>query len=139
MDIVRIAAVIKFISCSYSFQEAKDLIKRLICDKEDRIGKQSINEIKDHPFFRNVDWNTIRYVYFPSFEHSLIVLSRDRPAAIRVEVRGLTDTSHFETSPIEENFPAVEGTEPDDRDWVFINYTYKRFEGLTQRAQRQNR
>jgi serine/threonine kinase 38 len=104
-------------------EEAKDLIKRLICDKEDRIGKESINQIKQHSFFRNVDWNTIR----------------DRPAAIRVEVRGLTDTSHFETSPIEESFPAVEGTEPDDRDWVFINYTYKRFEGLTQRAQRQNR
>ena len=63
-------------------------------------------------------------------------ISRDRPAAIRVDVRGLTDTSNFETSPIEDNM-IPEGTEPDDRDWVFINYTYKRFEGLTQRAQRQ--
>jgi len=97
---------------------AKDLINRLICDKEDRLGKESINEIKDHPFFSNVDWDTIR----------------DRPAAIRVDVRGLTDTSNFETSPIEDNFAHVEGTEPDDRDWVFINYTYKRFEGLTQRG-----
>jgi hypothetical protein len=41
---------------------AKDLINRLICDKEDRLGKESINEIKDHPFFSNVDWDTIRLV-----------------------------------------------------------------------------
>jgi len=101
-------------------EEAKDLIKKLICDKEDRLGNQSIHQIKNHPFFHNVDWSTIR----------------DRPAAIRVDVRGLTDTSNFETSPIEDNM-IPEGTEPDDRDWVFINYTYKRFEGLTQRAQRQ--
>lgn len=77
-------------------------------------------KLKIIPFFHNVDWSTIR----------------DRPAAIRVDVRGLTDTSNFETSPIEDNM-IPEGTEPDDRDWVFINYTYKRFEGLTQRAQRQ--
>jgi len=94
-------------------EEAKDLIKKLICDKEDRLGNQSIHQIKNHPFFHNVDWSTIR----------------DRPAAIRVDVRGLTDTSNFETSPIEDNM-IPEGTEPDDRDWVFINYTYKRFEGL---------
>jgi len=65
-------------------------------------------------------------------------LFSDRPAAIRVDVRGLTDTSNFETSPIEDNFAHVEGTEPDDRDWVFINYTYKRFEGLTQRGAPRN-
>ena len=45
----------------FVLKEAKDLIKRLICDKEDRIGKESINQIKQHSFFRNVDWNTIRY------------------------------------------------------------------------------
>ena len=40
--------------------EAKDLIKKLICDKEDRLGNQSIHQIKNHPFFHNVDWSTIR-------------------------------------------------------------------------------
>lgn len=33
-------------------------------------------------------------------------------------------------------FPVPNTTEPDykSKDWVFLNYTYKRFEGLTQRG-----
>ena len=41
-------------------EEAKNLIQQLCCHHEDRLGKESIDEIKRHPFFRNVDWLTFR-------------------------------------------------------------------------------
>ena len=45
-------------------EEAKNLIQQLCCHHEDRLGKESIDEIKRHPFFRNVDWLTFRYRFF---------------------------------------------------------------------------
>lgn len=89
-------------------------------------------------FFQFVDW-----------EHS-----RERPSAIAVEVKSIDDTSNFDEFPgvdlkllsgaslsLELGSqhhkstppPAKEG-EGGYKDWVFINYTYKRFEGLTQRG-----
>ena len=66
------------------------------------------------------------------------IFFRDRPAAIRIDVRGLTDTSNFdEFPPIESTNETVDQT-PSDKDWVFINYTYKRFEGLTQRGKKRS-
>ena len=63
---------------------------------------------------------------------------RDRPAAIPVEVKSIDDTSNFD------EFPDVDlkivpppppcSAAPSTKDWVFINYTFKRFEGLTQRG-----
>ena len=65
-------------------------------------------------------------------------LFSDRPAAIRIDVRGLTDTSNFdEFPPIDRNTEPEDET-PSDKDWVFINYTYKRFEGLTQRGKKRS-
>lgn len=39
-------------------EDALDLMKKLICDKSKRM--KSVEEIKMHPFFRNVDWNNLR-------------------------------------------------------------------------------
>ena len=64
------------------------------------------------------------------------VVSRDRPAAISIDVRGLTDTTNFDEFPPIENSNEPIDAAPGDRDWVFINYTYKRFEGLTQRGKK---
>lgn len=102
--------------------EARSLIQSLCCHSRDRLGKESVDEIKKHSFFNNVDWLTFR----------------DRPAAIRIDVRGLTDTSNFdEFPPIDRNTEPEDET-PSDKDWVFINYTYKRFEGLTQRGKKRS-
>ena len=64
---------------------------------------------------------------------------RDRPAAIRIDVRGLTDTSNFdEFAPIDVGgeHHNLDSSVSSDRDWVFLNYTYKRFEVLTQRGKK---
>ncbi|KAF3816248.1 hypothetical protein GH733_014421 [Mirounga leonina] len=100
-------------------EKAKDLILRFCIDSENRIGNSGVEEIKGHPFFEGVDWGHIR----------------ERPAAIPIEIKSIDDTSNFDDFPESDILqPVPNTTEPDykSKDWVFLNYTYKRFEGLTQ-------
>ncbi|CAJ0920051.1 unnamed protein product [Ranitomeya imitator] len=102
-------------------EKAKDLILRFCNDADNRIGAIGVEEIKTHPFFECVDWGHIR----------------ERPAAINIEIKSIDDTSNFDEFPESDILqPVPNTTEPDykSKDWVFLNYTYKRFEGLTQRG-----
>ncbi|RUP46483.1 hypothetical protein BC936DRAFT_146901, partial [Jimgerdemannia flammicorona] len=45
--------------------EAKDLIRRFLCPKEQRLGKNGIKEIREHAFFRGIDWDRIEQVMPP--------------------------------------------------------------------------
>ncbi|RKP08834.1 kinase-like domain-containing protein, partial [Thamnocephalis sphaerospora] len=38
---------------------AKDLIRRLLCDRETRIGLSGVEEIQQHPFFAGVNWEQL--------------------------------------------------------------------------------
>ncbi len=86
---------------------------------------RTVDDIKAIPFFKQgVDWEHIR----------------ERPAAIPVEVKSIDDTSNFDDFPdVDLKIPAGSVSGPgsssaSNKDWVFINYTFKRFEGLTQRG-----
>ncbi|EDS45849.1 serine/threonine-protein kinase 38 [Culex quinquefasciatus] len=89
-----------------------------------RLGSQrGIEDLKLVSFFRGVDWEHIR----------------ERPAAIPVEVRSIDDTSNFDEFPdvaLEIPLAAAHPTPEGEvlKDWVFINYTFRRFESLTQRG-----
>ncbi|KAI1230915.1 hypothetical protein IHE44_0008349 [Lamprotornis superbus] len=104
--------------------KAKDLILRFCCEWEHRIGASGVEEIKSNPFFEGVDWEHIR----------------ERPAAISIEIKSIDDTSNFDEFPESDILKPTVATsnhpETDykNKDWVFINYTYKRFEGLTARG-----
>lgn len=104
-------------------EDAKDAITRFCCEADRRLGLQrGLEELKNIPFFRGVDWEHIR----------------ERPAAIPVEVRSIDDTSNFDDFPeVKLEIPSAPIPQEGDvsyKDWVFINYTFKRFEGLTQRG-----
>lgn len=122
-------------------EEARETIVRFCCEADRRLGSQKgIEEVKSVSFFRGVDWEHIR----------------ERPAAIPVDVRSIDDTSNFDDFPdvaleirefnitvtllamihsiISASAPSPTQDGEVLKDWVFINYTFKRFEGLTQRG-----
>jgi len=70
--------------------EAKDLIQRLCCDQSERLGRNGVDEIKAHPFFKGIDWNRIR----------------ESPAPILPELKDQFDTKYFDSfDPEEEDEP----------------------------------
>eukprot|EP00092_Neocalanus_flemingeri_P014220 GFUD01015340.1.p1 GENE.GFUD01015340.1~~GFUD01015340.1.p1 ORF type:complete len:529 (+),score=110.10 GFUD01015340.1:317-1903(+) len=100
-------------------KNAKRTIRRLCDGAERRI--QNLSDINKMGFFLPVDWEHIR----------------DRPAAIPVTVKSIDDTDNFDEFPdVELKFksPSCSEKSAPYEDWMFMNYTFKRFEGLTQRG-----
>eukprot|EP00850_Spirogloea_muscicola_P014161 SM000100S09388 [mRNA] locus=s100:17795:20638:- [translate_table: standard] len=83
--------------------EARDLISRLLCDVEHRLGTRSVDEIKSHAWFLGLPWNRLYKM----------------KAAFQPEVTGELDTQNFEKFP-EEMLSS--------KDINFVGYTYKNFE-----------
>jgi len=54
--------------------EAVDLIKKLICDVDKRLGYNGAEEIKKHPFFRKVKWEKMQEVNPPFIPKVIIIL-----------------------------------------------------------------
>ena len=48
-------------------KEAVDILKRLINDPEKRLGRNGAEEVKQHPFFKNVDWKHVKETMIPIF------------------------------------------------------------------------
>ncbi|KAH1227083.1 Serine/threonine-protein kinase 38-like [Glycine max] len=98
--------------------EAKDLICRLLCNVEQRLGTKGADEIKAHPWFKGVEWDKLYQM----------------KAAFIPEVNDELDTQNFEK--FEE---ADKQTVPSSKagpwrkmlpskDINFVGYTYKNFE-----------
>ncbi|KAI8384442.1 AGC/NDR protein kinase [Radiomyces spectabilis] len=106
-------------------REAEDLIRRLICNPEHRLGRNGADEIKAHPFFYGVNWENIR----------------NEPSPHVPQLRSITDTSYFPTDELEAVPDAVDsnmhGYQTDSlntqKDLAFVGYTYKRFDYLTRK------
>lgn len=93
--------------------ECSDLIKKLMTDPLKRLGKNGVNEIKSHPFFKNIDWSNVKKMK-PSFIPDL----KDK-----------LDTHYFEEFKEDEDWEGDEDTELTERqpkEFRFIGYTYKK-------------
>lgn len=95
--------------------EAKDLMCRLLCDVDHRLGTRGVDEVKAHPWFRGVPWEKLY----------------DMEAAYKPEVKDELDTQNFE------KFEEVEPPQHlssksgpwrkmlSSKDVNFVGYTYK--------------
>lgn len=114
--------------------EAEDLIRSLLTSSDRRLGRHhGAEEIKQHPFFRGVDWETIRRVDAPFIP----------------KLRSITDTRFFPTDELENvpDSPAMTRAHKQQQqqqqqpalgenikeDMPFIGYTYLRFDYLTRK------
>lgn len=112
--------------------EAEDLIRSLLTSSDRRLGRHGgADEIKQHPFFRGVDWDTIRRVDAPFIP----------------KLRSITDTRFFPTEELENvpDSPAMSRAQQQQQqllqeqgknikeDLPFIGYTYSRFDYLTRK------
>lgn len=138
-------------------EEAKETIIKFCCEAERRMGSnRGLEELKSIPFFRGVDWEHIRerpaaipvevrsiddtsnFDEFPDVsleirKYPLCCVPRVVPSARRWLCARNTDCSVVLCLEIAASAPLPQDGEV-PKDWVFSNYTFKRFEGLTQRG-----
>ncbi|KAK5840100.1 Serine/threonine-protein kinase CBK1 [Gossypium arboreum] len=98
--------------------EAKDLIRKLLCNVEQRLGTKGAYEIKAHPWFKDIEWDRLY----------------QREAAFIPEVNSDLDTQNFEK--FEELGAQVQSSTRSgpwrkmlsSKDANFVGYTYKNVE-----------
>ncbi|KAH1136608.1 hypothetical protein GYH30_026884 [Glycine max] len=99
--------------------EAKDLISKLLCNVNQRLGSKGADEIKAHPFFKGVEWNKLYQM----------------EAAFIPEVNDELDTQNFEK--FDESDSQTQSSSrsgpwrkmlSSKKDLNFVGYTYKNFE-----------
>ena len=101
-------------------QPAKDLILRLCCGAENRLGSNGANEIKAHRFFANVKFEGLRKqraLYEPKIRHPMDTSNFDP-----VEERD--EGSDPESDHRNNDHRGVNGTYPEH---AFFEFTFKRF------------
>jgi protein-serine/threonine kinase len=115
---------------------------RLICDPENRLGRNGSEEIKAHPFFYGINWDQIRHERSPHVP----------------QLKSITDTSYFPTEELDAVPEVVDNqskyilschcidlfitiiiivyqtdTVNAQKDLAFVGYTFKRFDYLTRK------
>lgn len=95
---------------------ATDLIRKMICDSDRRLGRGGAREIKEHPFFDGTDWDGLR----------------DQTAPYSPPVSSPTSNENFDQFEEEgesffpENPPKRgRGHKRPEKDLDFVGYTYK--------------
>ena len=90
--------------------EAKDLIFKMINNSNDRLGKNGADEIKKHPFFKDVDWDNIRNTKAPFIP----------------ELKNEYDTKYFEKFDEVEPFYPKNKNKFKRRDVEYVGYDFNK-------------
>jgi len=95
-------------------KEAVDILKRLINDPEKRLGRNGAEEVKQHPFFKNVDWKHVKETMIPPFIP---------------ELKNIFDTKYFDEYEETEPFYPInkdKSNKYQKKDMCFVDFTYNR-------------
>lgn len=123
LKIINCKETLRFPEDAKISHEAQDLIEQLVCDRSVRIGGNGVEEIKAHPYFKGVHWDSIR----------------DNPSPFVPSLKSPIDTCNFEEYDEideEEEQKLYEKASrrglrlPTDKDLPFIGYTFKGFDGV---------
>jgi len=108
--IIEWRSYLQFPEDTHLSREAEDVILRLMTDAQHRLN---VDQLKVHPFFYGVDWNTIRNIEPPMVPN----------------LRSITDTSYFPTEDYANvpDEPVGVDTAASNKDLAFLGYTFKRF------------
>lgn len=80
---------------------------RLICNPDQRLGRNGAQEIKAHPFFYGVNWDRIR----------------SQPSPHVPQLRSITDTSYFPTEDLEAVPDAVDAMNHSKWSYIALIHT----------------
>ncbi|RDW66287.1 hypothetical protein BP6252_09922 [Coleophoma cylindrospora] len=106
--------------------EAENLIRSLVCNTENRLGRGSADEIKNHKFFRGVEFDTLRRIRAP-FEPKLS--SNVDTTYFPVDEIDQTDNAtHLKAANAAAAANGQQREEVPEMSLPFIGYTFKRFE-----------
>ena len=98
-------------------KEAVDILKKLINDPEKRLGRNGAEEIKSHPYFKNIDWQHIKETLIPPFIP---------------ELSGPYDSTYFDEYEETEPFYPLNNNNNSKykkyqkKDMCFVDFTYNR-------------
>ena len=90
-----------------------DILKRLICEADNRLGRNGVDEIKAHPFFKGMDWDNLRALtpsYIPQ---------------VASEISNENFDQFDEEDPFHRSVEAKRKTGNRKVDMNFVGYTYK--------------
>lgn len=101
-------------------ENAKNLIRRLICAPEERMGKNGLDDFRNHPWFEGIDWESIR----------------DGNTPYKPEVSSPTDTSNFDVDDtdvklLSETVPPTSNPAFSGQHLPFVGFTFTQHSNLS--------